>query len=267
MRKSFMLIITGLFIFLQCAPVPVTGRKQLNLIPESQILSLSYESYDNFLDSSKVVKGTADAEMVTRVGRNIQMAVEQYFRERRNLSHLRGFQWEYNLIQDTLVNAFAMPGGKVAVFTGILPLTMNEEGLAAVMGHEIAHAVANHGNERMSQLLLMQLGGIALSEALSSQPQLTKQLALTAFGVGAQIGVLLPYSRVHEKEADQLGITFMAMAGYNPEAAIEFWQRMQKREGPEVPEFLSTHPSDQARIESLKEYLPEAMKHYKPRAE
>jgi predicted Zn-dependent protease len=263
MKKPAILAITGFLLFLQCSPVPVTGRRQLNLIPQSQILSLSYQTYDNFIDSVKVESGTPDANMVKAVGNDIQKAVERYFRERNNSSRIKNYRWEYNLVQNTSVNAFAMPGGKVAVFTGIFPVAQGSNGLAVVIGHEIAHAVANHGNERMSQLLLIQLGGMALSEALEKQPALTKQLALAAFGVGAQLGILLPYSRTHETEADRLGMIFMAMAGYNPAEAIEFWQRMQERDGPTVPEFLSTHPSDQTRIENLKKFLPEAMKYYR----
>ncbi len=263
MKRPAIITITGFLLFLQCSPVPVTGRRQLNLIPQSQILSLSYQTYDNFIDSVNVVSGTPDANMVKAVGNDIQKAVERYFRERNNSSRIKNYRWEYNLVKDTSVNAFAMPGGKVAVFTGILPVAQGSNGLAVVMGHEIAHAVANHGNERMSQLLLIQLGGMALSEALKKQPSLTRQLALAAFGVGAQLGILLPYSRTHETEADRLGMIFMAMAGYNPVEAIEFWQRMQERDGPTVPEFLSTHPSDQTRIENLKKFLPEAMKYYR----
>lgn len=262
MKAAVILSSIGLYLFIQCSPVPVTGRRQLNLIPQSQILALSFQSYEQFLDESRIIKGTEEAIMVSTVGKRIQQAVEQYFRAENKLEMLEGFQWEFNLVQDSSVNAFAMPGGKTAVLTGILPVCEDATGLAVVLGHEIAHAVARHGNERMSQLLLVQLGGMALSEALSEQPQLTQQLALIAFGVGTQVGVLLPYSRIQESEADRLGLIFMAMAGYDPREAVGFWQRMEKQGGPSVPEFLSTHPSTENRIQDIRKLIPESMKYY-----
>lgn len=263
MSKAIIFSTLGLFLFFQCSPVPVSGRRQLNLIPQSQMLALSFQSYDQFISENQVIKGTQEAQMVSTVGRRIQKAVEKYFSARNELKLLEGFQWEFNLVRDSSVNAFAMPGGKTAVLTGILPVTQNANGLAVVLGHEIAHAVAMHGNERMSQLLLAQLGGMALSEALSEQPQLTRQLALIAFGVGTQVGVLLPYSRIQESEADRLGLIFMAMAGYDPREAVEFWERMDNQGGPTVPEFLSTHPSTENRIQNIKKLIPEAMKYYR----
>lgn len=263
MNRAVFFISMGIFLFLQCSPVPVSGRRQLNLIPQSQMLALSFQSYDQFLQENTPVAGTKDAEMVKAVGKSIQNSVEKYFKERKMSERLEGFQWEFNLVKDSSINAFAMPGGKTAVLTGILPVTQNVNGLAVVMGHEIAHAVAQHGNERMSQLLLVQLGGMALSEALSEQPDLTRQLALIAFGVGTQVGVLLPYSRIQESEADRLGLIFMAMAGFDPREAVNFWGRMEQQNGPKVPEFLSTHPSTENRIENIKKLIPEAMKYYR----
>jgi len=263
--KKKLFIISSFLLFFHCSTVPITGRRQLDLVPQSQLLALSFQQYDQFLDQNRVITGTQDANMVKSVGNNIQKAVTQYLNENSMANRLNGYKWEYNLILDSNVNAFAMPGGKVAVYTGILPVTENMEGLAVVMSHEIAHAVAGHGSERMSQLLIVQLGGMALSEALSEQPELTRQLALIAFGVGTQVGVLLPYSRLQEAEADQLGLIFMALAGYNPNTAVAFWKRMSEQNGAKVPEFLSTHPSNETRIENIKSLIPEAMKYYKPK--
>ena len=201
--------------------------------------------------------------MVKRVGRNIQQAVEQYFADKNMSGQLNGYAWEFNLVDSDEVNAWCMPGGKVVIYTGILPVTKDENGLAVVMGHEVAHAIAEHGNERMSQGLLVQLGGMGLQAALENEPALTQQLALAAFGLGSQVGVMLPFSRLHESEADQMGLIFMAMAGYHPNNAVEFWQRMAAQGGGEPPEFLSTHPSNQTRINDIKKLIPEAMQYYK----
>lgn len=258
---------TGLALFLltaDCSTVPVTGRQQLSLIPSDQVLSLSYEQYDKFLAEHEVVTGTAESAMVKEVGNQIKNAVEDFLRDQGKGNLLKGYAWEFNLVRSDQANAFAMPGGKVVIFTGILPITKNKAGLATVMGHEIAHAIAQHGNERMSQTLAAQLGGLALSTALSSQPQLTQQLFMSAYGVGAQLGVMLPYSRLQESEADEIGLIFMAKAGYDPREAVDFWQRMQQRkDGGSPPEFLSTHPSHETRIQDLREHLPVAMQYYK----
>ncbi len=246
-----------------CRTVPLTDRRQLQLVPEGQILEMSLTSFEKFLSEHDVVRETDEARMVRRVGERIKHAVENYL-EKNNLSaRIDGYTWEFKLIKDESKNAFAVPGGKVVVFSGILPVAENEEGLAVVMGHEIAHVVAGHGNERMSQGLLAQMGGAALSVALSKKPTETQQLFMTAFGIGAQLGFLLPYSRLHESEADRLGLIFMAEAGYDPRASVQFWQRMnQTKEGGSPPEFLSTHPADKTRIENLKKLIPDAMKHY-----
>jgi len=249
-------------VAIACQPVPVTGRKQLDLVPDKQLQELAAQQYEEFLSQNEIVEGTDQAEMVEEVGIDIKNAVEGYFEG--DKERIEGLDWEFALVEDTLANAFAMPGGKVAVFTGILPITQDRTGLSVVMAHEIAHVVARHGNERMSQLLVAQLGGIALSEALKNNQEKTRQLALAAFGLGAQVGVLLPYSRVHESEADRLGLIFMALAGYDPREAIAFWKRMDASAGPRPPEFLSTHPSGETRIRQLEEYLPEALKYYRP---
>ncbi len=253
----------GIFLFGACSTVPVTGRQQLSLISSSEMLSMSNQQYNDFLKDNKVVTaGDSRTATVKNVGGNIQSAVEQYFRQN-NLS-LSGYSWVFNLVDNKEANAWCMPGGKVVVYTGILPLTSNEVGLAVVLGHEIAHAVAGHGDERMSQGLLAQLGGAALSLALSEKPQETQQLWMTVFAVGAQYGALLPFSRVQESEADHLGLIFMAMAGYDPNEALSFWQRMaQQNKGQAPPEFMSTHPSDESRIAKIREELPEALRYYK----
>ena len=257
-----MLVIGGLLLG-ACSTVPVTGRQQLSLVSDAEMLSMSTQEYNDFLKNNKVVPaGDPRTVMVKRVGRNIQSAVEQYYRQN-NLS-LSGYGWEFNLVDNKDANAWCMPGGKVVIYTGILPVTSNEVGLAVVMGHEIAHAVAGHGDERMSQGLLAQLGGAALSQALSQKPEQTQQLWMTAFGVGVQYGAVLPFSRVQEKEADRLGLIFMAMAGYNPSQALTFWERMERNnKGQAPPEFMSTHPSDETRIAKIREALPEAMGYYK----
>ena len=250
-------------VITSCSTVPVTGRQQFNIIPNSTMLSMSFQQYDEFLQSHARSSNKSEADMVRRVGRNIQRAVEDYF-ARNSMSHeLKGYEWEFNLVQSSEVNAWCMPGGKVVVYEGILPITKNESGLAVVMGHEIAHAVAEHGNERMSQSLVAQLGGLALDKALEEKPEKTRQLWMAAFGVGTQVGVLLPYSRLHESEADRLGLIFMAMAGYNPNEAISFWRRMaDQKGGASPPEFLSTHPSDESRIRAIQNSIPEAMQYY-----
>jgi predicted Zn-dependent protease len=259
-------MISGLLVLLFCQPVPFTNRKQLQLIPQSQILNLSAMSFQQVTQQYGVVTGTDASQMVTSVGKKIQQAVEDYLAQVNETDRIKGFQWTYTLLDSGAVNAFAMPGGEVGVFKGMIPVADGEAGLAVVIGHEIAHAVAGHGNERMSQLLLVQLGGIALQEALSNHPKQTQELALVAFGVGSQLGILLPYSRLHEKEADQLGMIFMALAGYNPHQAVAFWGRMEQQGdgGGTPPEFLSTHPSYDTRIQNILEFIPEAMKYYRP---
>ena len=254
-----------LAMVISCSTVPLTGRSQLNIIPSSTMLSMSFSQYDQFLDQNKVSNNKTQTRIVKKVGHKIQKAVEDYFAEKGISEELKGYEWEFNLVESEQVNAWCMPGGKVVIYTGILPITKTETGLAVVMGHEIAHAIAEHGGERMSQGLLTNLGGMALAKALEKKPEETQQLWMAAFGIGAQVGVMLPFSRLHESEADHLGLIFMAMAGYNPKEAVDFWKRMaEMKKGQSPPEFLSTHPSDETRIEDLKKLLPKAMKYYKP---
>ncbi|MDX5346042.1 MAG: M48 family metallopeptidase [Hymenobacteraceae bacterium] len=247
-----------------CSTVPITGRRQLDLVPDSQMLALSFDQYSQFLREHKLSNNAQATSMVKNVGQRIQRAVEQYMAQNNMSDQLNGYQWEFNLIESEEVNAWAMPGGKVVVYEGLLPVVKDETGLAVVMGHEIAHAIAKHGNERMSQGLVQQFGGAALSVALRNQPQATQNLFLTSYGVGSGLG-MLKYSRTQESEADRLGLIFMAMAGYNPQQAIPFWERMAaKKDGQGAPpEFLSTHPSDATRINDLQKHMPEAMRYYK----
>ena len=250
-------------MLLSCSTVPLTGRRQLNIIPDATVLSMSFQEYDAFMKENKLSTNTTQTATVKRVGKKVQTAVESYFAQQGMSAELSGYAWEFNLVENEDLNAWCMPGGKVVVYTGILPVTKDEAGLAVVMGHEIAHAVAKHGNERMSQQLVTQMGGVALSTALEEKPEQTKQLWTAAFGLGSQVGVLLPFSRLQETEADKLGLIFMAMAGYDPHKAVDFWKRMaSQQEGAAPPEFLSTHPSDETRIQKLNELVPEAMKYY-----
>jgi predicted Zn-dependent protease len=243
--------------------VPLTGRRQLSLVSDADMLSMSFGQYDQFLKENKMSSNSADTNEVKHVGRNIQNAVATYF-SRNNLSQgLNGFAWEFNLIESKEANAWCIPGGKVMVYSGILPFSQNETGLAVVIGHEIAHAVAKHSNERMSQALVSQLGGQVLAQAVKQKPQQTQQIWMTLFGVEVQLGAVLPYNRLQEGEADHLGLIFMAMAGYDPNAAVGFWQRMAQNAGAKPPEFLSTHPSDKKRLNKIKAEIPEAMKYYK----
>ncbi len=262
--KKIAVLLTAVFV-LGCSTVPVTGRRQLSLVPSSQLMALSAQSYNEVLTESKVVKNTAEAQMINRVGNKIKTAVEQYMAQNNLSDQLEGFDWEFTLIDEPTINAWAMPGGRVAFYTGILPICRNDAGVAVVMGHEVAHAIANHGGERMSQGLAQQLGGVALNVALQEQPQMTQQLAMTAFGLGSNVGYILPHSRLQESEADEIGLIFMAMAGYDPSEAPEFWKRMQAQEqGARPPEFLSTHPAPETRIRDLEKLVPKAMKYYKP---
>lgn len=259
--KGISLFFLSVFWF-GCAEVPITGRSQLNLVPDSLVNSMALEEYQAFLKENKVSTDPQKTAMVREVGKRIAGAVETYFRQQGLASQVSGFSWEFNLVENEEKNAWCMPGGKVVVYTGLLPITQDENGLAVVMSHEIAHAVARHGSERMSQGLLYQMGGMALSEAIQNHPAATQRLFMQSYGLGAQIGVLLPYSRLHEKEADRLGLIFMGMAGYNPQTAVDFWKRMAADKSASPPEFLSTHPSDQTRIQAIQEVLPEAMRYY-----
>lgn len=251
------------FFAISCGTVPMTGRKQLTAIPSSQMIALADDSYAQVLKENKLSNNQLYITQVRRVGMHITQAVEKYFKEKGLQGNLNKYSWEFHVLASDEKNAWCMPGGKIAFYEGIMPICENDNGVAVVMAHEIAHAVAKHGNERMSQQLAAQLGGMALSEALENEKEKTRKLALAAFGVGAEVGIMLPYSRTHEKEADKLGLYFMAMAGFDPREAPEFWKRMKKQSGGAgVPEFLSTHPNPESRIENIKQDMPQALKYY-----
>ena len=259
---SLWLILSILFATTGCSTVPLTGRRQLSLIPESDVLALSLTEYDKFIKSNKLSTDKNNVAMVRHVGERISKAVEAYMASVGLSQNLNGYKWEFNLVDDKTVNAWCMSGGKVVVYTGLLPLSLNESGLATVLGHEISHAVARHGSERMSNQLLLQLGSTALSAAMAQKPAETRNIVMNAFGIGTQVGVVLPFSRENEYEADYMGLIFMAMAGYDPHESLLFWDRMSKQGGQKPPEFLSTHPIDQNRIARIREKMPDAMAYY-----
>jgi predicted Zn-dependent protease len=261
--KSALLILISIVVLESCTSVPIIGRKQLNLLPESQMVSMGLTNYISFLDTVEVIKSGNELLMVKNAGKRISVAVEKFLKENGLEDRISSLKWEFNLVNDNTVNAWCMPGGKVVFYDGIIPLCKNEQGIAVVMGHEIAHAVARHGNERMSQGLVAQYGNVALDIALQSEPEKTKSIFLTAYGLGAQVGLMLPYSRKHEYEADKLGLIFMTMAGYDPSESVKFWERMKAAEKGSMPEFLSTHPLSSKRIEALKALIPQ-METYKP---
>lgn len=250
-----------------CSQNAITGRNQLSLYNEADIQSMAAQQYRQFLTENKVVSATGnkDAEMVRRVGTRLSNAITQYYTSQGKGKELEGYQWEYNLVDSKEVNAWCMPGGKIVVYTGLLPITQNEAALAVVLGHEITHALAHHGNERMSQQAIQQLGGVALQTAIANKSAAAQNLMLSAYGIGSNVGALLPFSRKQELEADHYGLIFTAIAGYNPQEAIPLWERMKAAAGSShPPEILSTHPAEDTRIEKLKEEMPEALKYYKP---
>lgn len=265
MKKTTILILTASLFFLSCHKNAVTGKRSMTLIAESDMIAMSITEYDKFLKENPPLPDYDDRViMVRRIGINIQHSVEKFYKEKNASSDLEGFQWAFNVVDDKTVNAWCMPGGKVVVYTGILPVTLTEEGLAVVMGHEIAHAIARHGNQRMSQAMAVQGVGSGLSAGLSQQDPTTQLVFEQAYGLGTSLGTLA-YSRSHETEADKIGLIFSAMAGYDPEEAVKFWERMAaSNNGQKPPEFLSTHPSDEKRINDLKAFMPEAKKYYKP---
>ena len=260
--KKILIAFLGLLFVYSCSTVAVSNRTQIKLVPNSTMFATSFQQYDDFLKEHKLSTNQQQSQMVKRVGAKIQKAVEKYFADKGKSSALSGYKWDFNLVEDPQINAWCMPGGKVVFYTGIFPATKDETGLAVVMGHEIAHAIADHGNERMSQQLMLQGGGVALDQLTKTKPEKTKKMWGTVFGLGAQYGAVLPFSRMHESEADHLGLIFMAMAGYNPNEAVGFWTRMSKMGGQKPPEIMSTHPSDETRIKQIKEHMPEAMKYY-----
>lgn len=260
--KNLLLLLIIPILLSGCGSVPITGRKQLSLVSDQEVLTLSLQQYDKFMKENKKSTDTKNTALVQKVGRNIANAVETFLRNNGYSDLVAEYSWEFNLVKSTEVNAFCMPGGKIVVYEGILPYTQDETGLAVVLGHEVAHAVAKHSNERMSQQVVSQLGGTALGVALMNKSEETQSIAMAVYGLGAQFGVMLPFSRKQELEADHLGLIFMTMAGYDPRQAPAFWERMSQQGG-KTPVFLSTHPSDNTRMKELEKEMPEAMKYYK----
>jgi predicted Zn-dependent protease len=260
-RRIIAIVVLGLIAY-ACAKVPMSGRSQLALVNNEELLPMAYQQYNQVLKESKVITATPDGQMVVRVGKRIAAAVDQYMRENGYEKEMQGFSWEFNLIQDAIVNAWCMPGGKVAFYTGIIPICKDETGIAVVMGHEVAHAIAHHGRERMSNAMVMNgLLGTAQA-AMGQNPTLTQSIFLQAFGAGGELG-MLSFSRKHELEADQLGLNFMALAGYDPREAPGFWDRMnQGKSGEAPPEFLSTHPGPAKRKDELIKQMPQALEYY-----
>ena len=265
MKKITILSLVASLCWIACSKNAVTGRNQLSLVSEAQLQQMAVSEYQSFLSTNKVVSSSnnKDAEMVKRVGSRIASVITSYYTKKGNAELMNGYKWEFNLVDNKDVNAWCMPGGKVVVYTGLLPIAQNEAALAVVLGHEITHAVAGHGNERMSQGMVAQGLG-AVGDMLTSNNPKVNSIFNNTFGLGAQVGVLLPNSRKQEYEADRFGLIFAAMAGYNPREAIPFWTRMSQGGGQKPPEFLATHPSDDNRIARLQGYMNEALKYYQP---
>lgn len=257
--KKAILSLGIIVIIASCATNPFTGKKTIALVSNDQLFPASFSQYNQVLNESDVVTGTKDAEMITRVGQRIAVAAERWLNANGHQGYLEDYKWEYKLIQSEQVNAWCMPGGKIAFYTGILPIAQNETGVAAIMGHEVAHALANHGQQRMSSGILQQAGGIAVAVATGNESPEKQQMWMQAYGIGTTVGLALPFSRSHETEADKIGLFLMAVAGYNPDEAAELWKRMKANSGGQAPpEFLSTHPSNDSRIANLKALAPKA---------
>ena len=260
--KTLLLLVLTMTItsllFTDCSTVPITERKRVNIVSDEEILPASFAQYEGFLKENKLSSDMTMTKEIKDVGKNISEAVDRFMRANGMTAEANNYRWEFNLVEDEAMNAWCLPGGKVVFYTGILPVCENVDGIAAVMGHEIAHAFAKHGQERMTSAYGQQLGGIAVALGTSGQSADTQVLWNTVYGISSGMG-MLAYSRTHETEADKLGMVFMTMAGYNPEEAIRLWQRMKEQsKGEAPPEFMSTHPSNDTRIQNLKAYLPVA---------
>ncbi|OBX21947.1 peptidase M48-like protein [Gelidibacter algens] len=255
--KNSIIALGALTLLISCATNPFTGNKTLALVPNSQIFPTAFAQYNEFLNENKVITGTKEAEMVKRVGQKIAVAAERWLDANGHQGYLQDYQWEYNLVKDDAVNAWCMPGGKIVIYTGILPVADGEAGLAAIMGHEVSHALANHGQQRMSAGMLQQFGAVAGNIAIKDQQSLA--IFNQAYGIGTQVGVMLPFSRSHESQADEIGLYLMAIAGYDPLEAANLWRRMSAQSGGQSPpEFLSTHPANATRIRQIEALAPKA---------
>ncbi|EJW98455.1 peptidase, M48 family [gut metagenome] len=256
MKKLQIIFSALLLLYAGCSSVPVTGRKQVLLVSDQEVLSTSLTQYRDYIKNAPRSASKTQSDMVTRVGKRIAAATETYLHDHGLASEIENFAWEFNLVKDNQINAFCMPGGKIVVYEGLMKLVSSDDELAVVIGHEVAHAVAKHSNERMSQQILAQYGAQILNQTLSQKSAAMQNIAKQVYGVGAQYGMMLPFSRKHESEADYMGLIFMTMAGYNPDVAIGFWQKMSTNGGAKVPEIMSTHPSDERRIHDIQNALP-----------
>lgn len=259
--KKALIVFGVLALILSCATNPFTGKKTMALVPNSQLFPTAFAQYDQFLTENKVITGTKDSEMITRVGQRIAVAAERWLNANGHQGYLKDYKWEYNLVNDKTVNAWCMPGGKIVFYTGILPIANGETGVAAIMGHEVAHALANHGQQRMSAAYVQQ--GLAIAGNVAIKDEQSRNAFNQYYGVGSQVLGMLPFSRSHETEADKIGLYLMAIAGYNPTEAAELWKRMKANSaasgGQAPPEFLSTHPSNDSRIANLTALAPKAV--------
>lgn len=257
--KQITIVLSFFLMVVACKTNPFTGEKNLNFVPNSQIFPVSFQQYNQVLSESKVVTGTPEARMIKNVGDKIATAAERFLSANGHQGYLDDYRWEYNLLEDDQVNAWAMPGGKIAFYTGIMDIAKTEAGVAAIMAHEVAHALADHGAQRMSAAQLQAVGGAVVGAAVGGKSETTQQIINQAYGLGTGVGVMLPFSRGHETEADRIGLTLMAMAGYDPLEAADLWRRMKaKEDGQAPPEFLSTHPSSETRINNIEKWAPEA---------
>lgn len=261
--KTILMVLLSAVLLSSCRSVAITGRKQLNLVSDAEVLSSSLTQYKSFMSTAKVSGQKVQSEAVTRVGKRIAAATEKYLAENGMSADLQNYAWEFNLVKSDEINAFCMPGGKIVVYEGIMKLFANDDELAVVLAHEVAHAVAKHSNERMSQQILQQYGAQALSIGLSKKSLAVQSLANQVYGIGSQVGVMLPFSRKHESEADYMGLVLMTMAGYNPDCAVDFWKKMASGSSGSTPEIMSTHPSDERRISDIQKNLPEIKAKYK----
>lgn len=257
--KKYLFLVGMVVLTISCAKNPFTGKSSLNFVSNSELFPSSFQQYGQFIKENKVISGTTDAKRVETVGMKIKVAAEKYLNANGYSGYLKDYQWEYKLVESKDVNAWCMPGGKIVVYSGILPITKDDAGLATVMGHEVSHALANHGAQRMSAAQLQQIGAVGVAVATGNKSQETQQIWQQAYGLGSQFGGMLPFSRSHESEADMIGLTLMAIAGYNPDTAVVFWERMSAKSGGTAPpEFMSTHPSDATRIAQIKSLIPQA---------
>lgn len=248
-----------LIIFAACKTNQLTGNKSYNFISNKQLFPMAFDQNDTFLKGHEVITNTRESEQIKTIGKRIAAAAQKYFDYKGAPDFLKDYAWEYNLVKDELVNAWCMPGGKIVFYTGILPIAQNADGVAVIMGHEVAHALAEHGGQRMSAGLTQQGLGLLLNKTTEKQPEKKRKAILAAYGVGATVGVMLPFSRKHETEADKIGLELAAIAGYDVSEAPKLWKRMQELGGPKKPEILSTHPANQTRIDNLTEWGPSAI--------